>query len=139
FINRKEWLFMFIYMLASEARTPPYGVKLCGREFIRAVIFTCGGSRWRRAGEQGRGHPGTLEGILRPACTNLMPPPEVVASITVSGQCNYLPHGSSDAARACLERNCLLSGCSQALELPAEEGAGCGGSTAGLARSCLGA
>ncbi|KAH0628740.1 hypothetical protein JD844_010218 [Phrynosoma platyrhinos] len=26
--------------LGSEARTPPYGVKLCGREFIRAVIFT---------------------------------------------------------------------------------------------------
>lgn len=25
-----------------------YGMKLCGREFIRAVIFTCGGSRWRR-------------------------------------------------------------------------------------------
>ncbi|XP_033503194.2 prorelaxin H1 [Epinephelus lanceolatus] len=25
-----------------------YGVKLCGREFIRAVIFTCGGSRWKR-------------------------------------------------------------------------------------------
>ncbi|MBN3302227.1 REL3 protein, partial [Amia calva] len=23
-------------------------VKLCGREFIRAVIYTCGGSRWRR-------------------------------------------------------------------------------------------
>ncbi|XP_067298694.1 relaxin-3b [Pseudorasbora parva] len=28
---------------------PMYGVKLCGREFIRAVIFTCGGSRWRRS------------------------------------------------------------------------------------------
>ncbi|XP_053195066.1 relaxin-3a [Scomber japonicus] len=28
---------------------PSYGVKLCGREFIRAVIFTCGGSRWRRS------------------------------------------------------------------------------------------
>lgn len=26
-----------------------YGVKLCGREFIRAVIFTCGGSRWKKA------------------------------------------------------------------------------------------
>uniref|UniRef100_A0A8C1LRZ6 Relaxin 1 n=1 Tax=Cyprinus carpio TaxID=7962 RepID=A0A8C1LRZ6_CYPCA len=26
-----------------------FGVKLCGREFIRAVIFTCGGSRWRRS------------------------------------------------------------------------------------------
>ncbi|KAM4720055.1 prorelaxin H1 [Anableps anableps] len=28
-----------------------YRVKLCGREFIRAVIFTCGGSRWRRSTE----------------------------------------------------------------------------------------
>ncbi|XP_048198374.1 relaxin-3 [Perognathus longimembris pacificus] len=33
----------------TEARAVPYGVKLCGREFIRAVIFTCGGSRWRRS------------------------------------------------------------------------------------------
>ncbi|XP_012313245.1 relaxin-3 [Aotus nancymaae] len=33
----------------AEARAAPYGVKLCGREFIRAVIFTCGGSRWRRS------------------------------------------------------------------------------------------
>ncbi|CAF96342.1 unnamed protein product, partial [Tetraodon nigroviridis] len=24
-------------------------VKLCGRSFLRAVVFTCGGSRWRRA------------------------------------------------------------------------------------------
>lgn len=32
-----------------------YGVKLCGREFIRAVIFTCGGSRWKRSvGDQGK-------------------------------------------------------------------------------------
>nr|XP_028568390.1 prorelaxin H1 [Podarcis muralis] len=29
-----------------------YAVKLCGREFIRAVIFTCGGSRWRRVAER---------------------------------------------------------------------------------------
>ncbi|TFK01384.1 H(+)/Cl(-) exchange transporter 5 [Platysternon megacephalum] len=27
--------------LGAEGRNPPYGVKLCGREFIRAVIFTC--------------------------------------------------------------------------------------------------
>ncbi|XP_019744888.1 relaxin-3b [Hippocampus comes] len=33
----------------SEAHTSFYGMKLCGREFIRAVIFTCGGSRWRRS------------------------------------------------------------------------------------------
>ena len=32
-----------------------YGVKLCGREFIRAVIFTCGGSRWKRSTEGGIG------------------------------------------------------------------------------------
>ncbi|KAM4807966.1 relaxin-3-like [Rhinophrynus dorsalis] len=30
-----------------------YGVKLCGREFIRAVIFTCGGSRWKRLSLEG--------------------------------------------------------------------------------------
>lgn len=23
-------------------------VKLCGRSFVRAVVYTCGGSRWRR-------------------------------------------------------------------------------------------
>ncbi|XP_062034052.1 relaxin-3 [Lepus europaeus] len=34
---------------AAEARTVPYAVKLCGREFIRAVIYTCGSSRWRRS------------------------------------------------------------------------------------------
>ncbi|XP_075787744.1 relaxin-3-like [Pelodiscus sinensis] len=42
--------------VAAAAAAPPrgsgpggeYGVKLCGREFIRAVIFTCGGSRWKR-------------------------------------------------------------------------------------------
>ncbi|XP_074850966.1 relaxin-3-like [Carettochelys insculpta] len=31
-----------------------YEVKLCGREFIRAVIFTCGGSRWKRLSPQAR-------------------------------------------------------------------------------------
>ncbi|XP_076154972.1 relaxin-3a [Alosa pseudoharengus] len=34
---------------APALESPAYGVKLCGREFIRAVIFTCGGSRWRRS------------------------------------------------------------------------------------------
>ncbi|XP_030596732.1 relaxin-3b [Archocentrus centrarchus] len=35
----------------SDGHPSFYGVKLCGREFIRAVIFTCGGSRWRRNAE----------------------------------------------------------------------------------------
>ncbi|XP_061892383.1 relaxin-3-like [Entelurus aequoreus] len=41
-----------VCLLAKEVEPmedPAYGVKLCGREFIRAVIFTCGGSRWRRS------------------------------------------------------------------------------------------
>ncbi|XP_045847277.1 relaxin-3 [Meles meles] len=42
------WVLAGELWLTPEARTSPYGVKLCGREFIRAVIFTCGGSRWRR-------------------------------------------------------------------------------------------
>ncbi|XP_029006675.1 relaxin-3b [Betta splendens] len=47
-----------------------YGVKLCGREFIRAVIFTCGGSRWRRSTEDS-----VLFGeeAFNPWNTNLMP------------------------------------------------------------------
>ncbi|KAM4750175.1 relaxin-3b [Anableps anableps] len=35
----------------TDGHSSLYGVKLCGREFIRAVIFTCGGSRWRRSVE----------------------------------------------------------------------------------------
>ncbi|XP_056318126.1 relaxin-3b [Danio aesculapii] len=43
---------LLVALLGSVQATdghPIYGVKLCGREFIRAVIFTCGGSRWRRS------------------------------------------------------------------------------------------
>ncbi|XP_051897806.1 relaxin-3-like [Pristis pectinata] len=42
------WLLIPDSQLEVEARNPSLGVKLCGREFIRAVIFTCGGSRWKR-------------------------------------------------------------------------------------------
>ncbi|XP_054897173.1 relaxin-3b [Poeciliopsis prolifica] len=46
-------LFMIFVHLAqcADSHSSLYGVKLCGREFIRAVIFTCGGSRWRRSVE----------------------------------------------------------------------------------------
>ncbi|XP_038627700.1 relaxin-3 [Tachyglossus aculeatus] len=44
------WVLVWDLRPEAEARSPSYGVKLCGREFIRAVIFTCGGSRWRREG-----------------------------------------------------------------------------------------
>uniref|UniRef100_A0A673JQ06 Relaxin-3-like n=1 Tax=Sinocyclocheilus rhinocerous TaxID=307959 RepID=A0A673JQ06_9TELE len=32
----------------SDVQADVRTVKLCGREFIRAVVYTCGGSRWRR-------------------------------------------------------------------------------------------
>lgn len=44
-----SWALLGTLQLQADARPAPYVVKLCGREFIRAVIFTCGGSRWRRA------------------------------------------------------------------------------------------
>ncbi|KAM6938253.1 insulin-like peptide INSL5 [Lycodopsis pacificus] len=31
-----------------QVRAEVKAVKLCGREFLRAVVYTCGGSRWRR-------------------------------------------------------------------------------------------
>ncbi|KAK3568106.1 hypothetical protein QTP86_030884, partial [Hemibagrus guttatus] len=34
-------------MPRTEASQIP--IKLCGREFLRAVVYTCGGSRWRRS------------------------------------------------------------------------------------------
>uniref|UniRef100_A0A8C5R0V4 Relaxin-3 n=1 Tax=Leptobrachium leishanense TaxID=445787 RepID=A0A8C5R0V4_9ANUR len=43
------WLMAWHRGTQATSRVPSFGVKLCGREFIRAVIFTCGGSRWRRS------------------------------------------------------------------------------------------
>lgn len=33
---------------ARQAQGEGSAVKLCGRDFVRAIVFTCGGSRWRR-------------------------------------------------------------------------------------------
>lgn len=40
----------------KTARGEATAVKLCGREFIRAVVYTCGGSRWRRILDQPESH-----------------------------------------------------------------------------------
>ncbi|XP_039567767.1 insulin-like peptide INSL5 [Passer montanus] len=39
---------LVLLLLAREGRGEGNKVRLCGRDFIRAVVFTCGGSRWRR-------------------------------------------------------------------------------------------
>ncbi|KAI7807723.1 insulin-like 5a [Triplophysa rosa] len=41
-------LLLWAVCSVSEAQAEVRTVKLCGREFIRAVVYTCGGSRWRR-------------------------------------------------------------------------------------------
>ena len=33
---------------APQAAGEGTAVKLCGRDFVRAIVFTCGGSRWKR-------------------------------------------------------------------------------------------
>ncbi|KAF4079318.1 hypothetical protein AMELA_G00191910 [Ameiurus melas] len=38
------WAVCSVVQVQAEVNS----VKLCGREFIRAVVYTCGGSRWRR-------------------------------------------------------------------------------------------
>ncbi|KAJ1085842.1 hypothetical protein NDU88_005967 [Pleurodeles waltl] len=41
------------------------GVKLCGREFIRTVVMSCGGSRWKRySPEPGQGSANPYRALL---------------------------------------------------------------------------
>ncbi|KAM6078793.1 insulin-like peptide INSL5 [Theristicus caerulescens] len=37
-----------LLMVAREGKGERNTVKLCGRDFVRAIVFTCGGSRWKR-------------------------------------------------------------------------------------------
>ncbi|XP_066048055.1 insulin-like peptide INSL5 [Chamaea fasciata] len=39
---------LVLLLLARGGRGEGNTVRLCGRDFIRAVVFTCGGSRWKR-------------------------------------------------------------------------------------------
>uniref|UniRef100_A0A803XPU5 Uncharacterized protein n=1 Tax=Meleagris gallopavo TaxID=9103 RepID=A0A803XPU5_MELGA len=41
-------LLIDFFFLKSEAEGEGNAVKLCGRDFVRAIVFTCGGSRWKR-------------------------------------------------------------------------------------------
>ncbi|XP_038625308.1 prorelaxin-like [Tachyglossus aculeatus] len=43
------WVWLLSSHFPGEGRSQqPERMKLCGREFIRTVIYTCGSSRWRR-------------------------------------------------------------------------------------------
>ncbi|XP_034558680.1 insulin-like 5a [Notolabrus celidotus] len=41
-------LLLCVAVQVEQVRAEVKAVKLCGREFLRAVVYTCGGSRWRR-------------------------------------------------------------------------------------------
>ncbi|XP_060089315.1 insulin-like peptide INSL5 [Heteronotia binoei] len=41
-------LLLSLFMTISEVKSEERFVKLCGRDFVRAIVFICGGSRWRR-------------------------------------------------------------------------------------------
>lgn len=64
-------LLFCVVVCVDQARAEMQAVKLCGREFLRAVVYTCGGSRWRRffsepdmGGESFSFHSLTLDLIL---------------------------------------------------------------------------
>ncbi|KFP77518.1 Relaxin-3, partial [Acanthisitta chloris] len=37
-----------LLLVAQEGKGESNTMRLCGRDFVRAVVFTCGGSRWKR-------------------------------------------------------------------------------------------
>lgn len=51
-LNNMKTLLLLTVLLCvlcvAQAQDNTNTLKLCGRAFVRAVVFTCGGSRWRR-------------------------------------------------------------------------------------------
>uniref|UniRef100_G3X8H6 Insulin-like domain-containing protein n=2 Tax=Elephantidae TaxID=9780 RepID=G3X8H6_LOXAF len=41
-------LFLLSFLLAISEVKSQESLKLCGKDFIRAIIYMCGASRWRR-------------------------------------------------------------------------------------------
>ncbi|XP_055058916.2 insulin-like 5b [Misgurnus anguillicaudatus] len=39
---------LLLFSVRGDSAQTQKGLRLCGREFFRAVVYTCGGSRWRR-------------------------------------------------------------------------------------------
>uniref|UniRef100_A0A4W3JYT5 Relaxin-3-like n=1 Tax=Callorhinchus milii TaxID=7868 RepID=A0A4W3JYT5_CALMI len=37
-----------LLLLLADLGAPQVRIKLCGREFMRAIIYSCGASRWKR-------------------------------------------------------------------------------------------
>uniref|UniRef100_A0A665VTB3 Insulin-like domain-containing protein n=1 Tax=Echeneis naucrates TaxID=173247 RepID=A0A665VTB3_ECHNA len=52
-INNRVILAMLLCaFFVAPVQTQDDTLRLCGRAFLRAVVYTCGGSRWRRLTEE---------------------------------------------------------------------------------------
>ncbi|XP_076828198.1 insulin-like 5b [Brachyhypopomus gauderio] len=45
----------------ARASQSQHAVRLCGRELVRAIVYTCGGSRWRRNLSEFSGDDGEMD------------------------------------------------------------------------------
>ncbi|XP_045907846.1 relaxin-3-like [Micropterus dolomieu] len=53
-------------LCVAQVQTQENTLRLCGRAFLRAVVYTCGGSRWRRLmGEEQTLQDGSREPKLK--------------------------------------------------------------------------
>ncbi|KAG1932024.1 insulin-like 5b [Pimephales promelas] len=45
---------LLVFAVWADSAQAQKALRLCGREFFRAVVYTCGGSRWRRVQSEDR-------------------------------------------------------------------------------------
>lgn len=97
---------LVLLLLAREGKGEGNTVRLCGRDFIRAVVFTCGGSRWKRHltdhhdlwGEYQFKHPR----LIPARCTCIQGDPRGLGSSTSPAPLN--PRSSSARSTGCAGR-----------------------------------
>ncbi|XP_029683432.1 insulin-like peptide INSL5 isoform X2 [Takifugu rubripes] len=70
-------LLLLAVVQVEQVRAEAKAVKLCGREFLRAVVYTCGGSRWRRflseTDMDADGEQNSLESLSSSSSSSLSP------------------------------------------------------------------
>uniref|UniRef100_A0A3B4E1N7 Insulin-like domain-containing protein n=1 Tax=Pygocentrus nattereri TaxID=42514 RepID=A0A3B4E1N7_PYGNA len=65
---------LLVCTLCPDTARSQNAVRLCGREFLRAVVYTCGGSRWRRVPSELSAEEVTMEtGRLRRSLDTVLP------------------------------------------------------------------
>uniref|UniRef100_A0A8C3ND47 Uncharacterized protein n=1 Tax=Geospiza parvula TaxID=87175 RepID=A0A8C3ND47_GEOPR len=103
---------LVLLLLAREGTGEGSKVRLCGRDFIRAVVFTCGGSRWRRdrdlRGEYGHGTRPALPCLLSPRSEQ-----DLQKQASKAEQDSKVPVLNKREAAKLLATSCCNEGCSR--------------------------